>query len=238
MKNNIKYKAATLDERKEYYEKEFSITKAKQWFKKNNMNLPQLCALDAGSDTGIILNKKWKDKMFYFEFKDLKKKIQKYNPEDIYYDRNVYDNPKKVLDTLKFDKRIKQELTFDIDADNIKCSYSKPVCDKCLSKAYDFAINMKKELKKSGFKKIRLVYSGRGFHLHILDKKAYFLSIKERDLLNKRFNKYPIDPWVSKGNIRLIRLPYSMNGLVSRIATPVEKIYKKEKTIPKFLKLS
>lgn len=34
MKNNIKYKAATLDERKEYYEKEFSITKAKQWFKK------------------------------------------------------------------------------------------------------------------------------------------------------------------------------------------------------------
>jgi DNA primase catalytic subunit len=36
-------------------------------------------------------------------------------------------------------------------------------------------------------------------------------------------NGFEIDEWVTAGEMRLIRLPYSLNGLVSRIAVPLEK---------------
>ena len=76
----------------------------------------------------------------------------------------------------------------------------------------------------------------------MFDKKAYKLSIKERGILNNRFKRYYIDPWVSHGRIRLIRLPYSLNSLVSRIVIPLKiKEIKRfnpvsnKKIIPKFL---
>ncbi|MBI5149044.1 hypothetical protein HZA33_05170 [Candidatus Pacearchaeota archaeon] len=231
------FRPATLDERKEFYEKEFSIGKVKSWFKSNGMKLPQLCALDAGSETGIMLDKRWKNTIFYFPFSELKEKIKKYNPEDLYYDRNVYKNPKKILKKLQFNKWIKQELAFDIDLDNIKCRCKKKkrVCSKCLNKLFKITQKMKKELEKIGFKKLILVYSGRGFHIHALDEKAYSFSIKERRNLNKKFAKYPIDPWVSRGYIRLMRMPYSLHGVVSRMVIPIKNSFQKEKTIPNFL---
>lgn len=234
LKRDMQYRYSTITERKDFYEKEFSISKVKKWFKQNKIPLPQLCAIDAGSETGIILNKKNKDKMLYFEFKDLKKKIKKYVPEDIYYDRNRYKNPNKVLNSLNFSNPISQELVFDIDADNMH----KKVNGKNLRKTYKIALNMKKDLLKTKqFKNIKIVYSGRGFHLHILDKEAYFLTIKEREFLNKKLSKYPIDPWVSRGFIRLIRMPYSLNSLVSRIVTPInaKKSFISSETIPKFI---
>src|SRR3989338_6437417 len=113
----MEFRKSTLNERKEFYEKEFSIAKVKAWFKKNNMPLPQLCAVDAGSESGIILDKKNKDKMLYFKFSELKGKIKKYLPEDIYYDRNRYKSPDKILKTLDFNNlknRVSEELVFDI----------------------------------------------------------------------------------------------------------------------------
>ena len=55
---NFPFRHSTLSERKEFYEKEFSVSKIKKWFKSNNLPLPQLCALDPGSETKIILDKK------------------------------------------------------------------------------------------------------------------------------------------------------------------------------------
>jgi len=51
-----------------------------------------------------------------------------------------------------------------------------------------------------------------------------------------------MDEWVPAGGMRLIRLPYSLNGLVSRIAIPLAKNepgvfdpIADERIIPKFL---
>ncbi|MFB0515004.1 MAG: hypothetical protein ACETWG_00175, partial [Candidatus Neomarinimicrobiota bacterium] len=33
---------------------------------------------------------------------------------------------------------------------------------------------------------------------------------------------FPIDEWVTSGGMRLIRLPYSLHGMVSRIVTPLD----------------
>jgi len=233
---NFEFRATTLEERKEFYKKEFSVEKIKNWFKKNKMPLPQLCAIDAGSETGFLINKKYKNIMLYFEFTELKKKIEKYIPEDIYYDRNVYAEPKKVLENLNFKNYLKQELVFDVDSNNIKCNHQGLVCEKCLKKAYDFAIKMKKILEKQ-FKKVIIVYSGRGFHLHVLDEKAYCLDNAERKKLSKKLSDFPIDPWVSGGNISLIRMPFSLHGEVSRIVTPIENDSWNKSTIPNFLKI-
>ena len=237
MKRGYEFRPSTLEERKDFYDKEFSIKRVKKWFKGNS--LPQLCAIDAGTKTKIILNKKLSGTLFYFPFKELRKKIKKYVPEGVYYDRTRYKNPEKVLNTLDFKQIIPQELAFDVDCDNLGCWNPKNPkrAGECLKKAYKNALVMKKELEKD-FKKVRMVYSGRGFHVHVLDKKASILGLKERENLNKKFKKLGIDPWVSRGYIQLIRLPYSLNGIVSRKVVPIEnkEEFDERKALPKFLK--
>ena len=78
---------------------------------------------------------------------------------------------------------------------------------------------------KESYSDLKVVYSGRGFHIHVLDQKAYILSTKERLNLAKQVKQagFHIDDWVTSGEFRLIRLPYSLNGLVSRIALPLKK---------------
>lgn len=232
------FRASTLDERKKFYEKEFKIDKLKAWFAGNGIKIPQIWAIDAGSDSGILRNRRWKNFLFYFSFKELKEKIAKYTPEDIYYDRNIYYNPKRALKTLSFKQYKSQELVFDIDAENIACC-DREVCDKCIRLAYNLAFKMKRLLERNeGFKKIKIVYSGKGFHVHVLDNNASRLSNEQRKELNKKYSEFPIDPWVSQGNIRLIRAPYTLNGIVSRIVMPADskRIFKKNRFIPKFIK--
>ncbi len=236
------FRVSTLEERREFYKKEFSIKKIKKWFAENKIKIPQLCAFDAGTETNIIINKKLKNSMLYFPFWELKRQIAKYIPEDVYYDRNLYANPDKILENFNFNKRITQELVFDVDSDNFICGFhgSRKVCKNCLEKTMKNAIRLKNALKKKGFKKIKIVYSGRGFHVHVLDKKAFYLSRKERRRLSIEFSKYGIDEWVSNGDVHLIRMPYSLNSLVSRIVMPVEnntikRLFKNSS--PEFLKL-
>jgi DNA primase catalytic subunit len=75
------------------------------------------------------------------------------------------------------------------------------------------------------FSDLIIVYSGRGFHLHVLDPEAYKLSTNERLNLAQQAKQagFHIDDWVTSGEFRLIRLPYSLNGLVSRIVWPLKK---------------
>jgi DNA primase catalytic subunit len=242
-KRKFPLRYSTLEEREKFYRDEFDINKVKEWFKKKRGVLPQLCALDAGSESGIILDKKLKNSMLYFPFSELKKKVIEYIPEDVYYDRNIYKNPNQILKTLNFrnTKYLSQDLIFDVDADNIPCDLCKhkdkfKVCSKCIHKSYINAVKIKEHLQKK-FKRIILIYSGRGFHVQVFDSKAFTLSVREREDFNRQFEKYAIDPWVSRGYIRLIRMPYSLNGLVSRKVTPLtnSKFYE-DKTIPNFLK--
>lgn len=233
----VKFRPSTLSERKQFYEKEFDIEKVKSFFKENNLPLPQICALDAGTNSGVLEKKEWYNKLFYLEFKDLIAKIKKYNPEDVYYDRNVYENPKKVLNDLNFEGYVSQELAFDIDADNIADVEPKDTQEysRVMKKAYEYALKLKKELEGE-FERVIIVYSGRGFHVQVLDEKAAKLNNDGRDKLVKKFSKYPIDPWVTKGYMRLLRVPYTLNAVVSRISVPIKNKFNSKETVPKFLK--
>ncbi len=146
MEKNWPFRVSMLEERKEFYEKEFSVEKVKKWFLKNKIKIPQICALDPGTETKIIIDKKLKNQMLYFPFSELKEQTLKYLPEDVYYLRNLYSSPEKTLTNLSFKNYSEQELDFDLDFDNFSC---KKVDEDCLKKMFEVTIKLKKELKKA-----------------------------------------------------------------------------------------
>ena len=222
---------ATLEERRKFYAEEFQLTKVALWLHKRRGKTK--FAVIIGRHTKIF-PEEYKDDaettIIIDEYKDLadaRRQILEFLPEAAYYDRNVYGEK---------DHKIGQELAFDLDPENISCPIHGTLADKMkrhqglsfcpieLDMVKDQAVRLFEFLEKQ-FSKLRMVYSGRGFHLHILDEEAYSLTTKKRTLIaaEVKANGFEIDEWVTTGEMRLIRLPYSLHGMVSRIALPLEK---------------
>jgi DNA primase catalytic subunit len=241
---------STLEERKQFYSSEFSLEKVAKWFGEQQGKIK--FAVIIGRHTKIYPEKYKKDASTtiiideYQNLKDVRQQILEFLPEAVYYDRNVYDEN---------DHKTSQELAFDLDPENITCPIHGSLADKMkrlqglsfceleLDMVKQEAINLYRYLE-SRFSEIRVVYSGRGFHLHVLDQEAYMLNAKERLEIAQQVKKegFHIDEWVTSGEMRLIRLPYSLNGLVSRIVLPLKKdelesfdAIHDERCLPKFL---
>jgi len=241
---------SSLEERRQFYTSEFDTAKVALWFE--NCIGKVKFAVIIGRHTKIYPKKYWKDASTtiiideYQGLCEVRDQIIEFCPESAYYDRNVYDEN---------DLKTSQELAFDLDPENVTCPIHGSLADKMkrhqglsfcaleLKMVKEQAISLYEYLEKE-FSKMKIVYSGRGFHIHVLDQRAYLLSDKERrELAQKVKNKgFAIDEWVTAGEMRLIRLPYSLHGLVSRIVVPVEKRELErfnpvhdERCIPKFL---
>lgn len=241
---------ATLEERKEFYIEEFDTRKVAQWFGKRKGKtrfaviigrhtkiFPEEYREDA--DTTIIIEK-------YKELSDVRRQILEFLPEAAYYDRNVYDNGKKTG----------QELAFDLDPENITCPIHGSLADKLkrgqglgfcsleLDMVKQQALSLYEYLEKD-FSELKVVYSGRGFHLHVFDEAAFGFGEKKRQEIAQKVKKqgFAIDEWVTAGEMRLIRLPFSLHGMVSRVVLPLEKEELErfdpihdERCVPKFLR--
>jgi DNA primase catalytic subunit len=241
---------ATLEERKQFYASELELSKVAGWFgdRKDKIKFaviigrhtkifPEEYKEDA--DTTIIIDE-------YKSLNEVRNEIVEFRPEAVYYDRNVYD---------KNDQKIGQELAFDLDPENITCPIHGSLADKMkrqqglsfcnieLNMVKDQALHLYEYLEKQ-FSNMKIVYSGRGFHIHVFDNEPYIFNTKERQEIASDVKKkgFQIDEWVTAGEMRLIRLPFSLNGLVSRITVPLEKgelemfdPIKDERCIPKFL---
>jgi DNA primase catalytic subunit len=222
---------STLEERKEFYSKEFNLKKVAEWFTDGLGNTK--FAVIIGRHTKIYPEKYKEDAATtiiideYKDLEDLREQILEFLPEAVYYDRNVYDAKNKIVG---------QELAFDLDPENITCPVHGSLADKIerhqglsfceieFTMVKKEAIGLFNFLEKR-FSDLRVGYSGRGFHLHVFDPKAYTLSTKERLNLARDAKQagFHIDEWVTSGEFRLIRLLYSLNGLVSRITLPLRK---------------
>ena len=222
---------ATLEERREFYTEEFSVKKVEEWFR-NVMGKVRFAVIIGrhtriypwkyreDAETTIIIDE-------YEELDDLRGQIVEFEPEAVYYDRNVYDDS---------DRKIGQELAFDLDPENVNCPVHGSLADKMkrgqgLSFCRLELVMVKEETLRlyefleNQFSRMRIVYSGRGFHIHVFDKEAYTLDYKKRLEIARTAKEkgFAIDEWVTAGEMRLIRLPYSLNGLVSRTVLPLEK---------------
>ena len=241
---------STLEERKQFYSSEFNLQKAAQWFSSQNGKVK--FAVIIGRHTKIYLEKYKEDAATtiiideYNSLEDVRQQILEFLPEAVYYDRSVYDEN---------NRKTGQELAFDLDPENITCPIHGTLADKMKRRQglsfCELELEMIKqetirlyEFLENRFSQVRVVYSGRGFHLHILDKQAYLLNTKERLVLAQQVKSagFHIDEWVTSGEMRLIRLPYSLNGLVSRIVLPLKKgelgsfdAVHDQRCLPKFL---
>lgn len=103
-------------------------------------------------------------------------------PHSAYASVALYENPRKREGWLKAD------LVFDIDAKDLPvkpcgCSEGK-VCEICIHEAKQIAAEFADVLRRDlGFRQIKFVYSGRGFHIRVLDESAMSLEHNERQQL-------------------------------------------------------
>ncbi len=235
---------STLEERGEFYSSEFDLRRTKGWLGKRKNTI---FAMVVGRHTGIYpqeYSSVKKNAVIIDDYRDLdevREYLLRYLPEGVYYDRNLYADinacekcGKSYRDCWGCEGFLGQELAFDLDPENIRCPWHGSIKEKmargqglsfCM---HEFnavrrqTLSLYQELAEK-FEELRVVYSGRGFHIHVLDKDAARLSRKERRKLAKEFGrKYAIDEWVTAGEMRLIRLPYSLNGIASRICLPLE----------------
>jgi DNA primase catalytic subunit len=222
---------ATLEERREFYTSEFSLGKVREWLEQVRGNVkfavvigrhtrifPEKYREDAG--TTIIIDD-------YKGLEDVRGYLTEFLPEAVYYDRNVYDSN---------NRKTGQELAFDLDPENITCPVHGTLADKMrrgqgmgfckleLDMVKQQAIGLYEYLEGE-FQSLRVVYSGRGYHIHVFDPEAYGFSARKRRLIARDVKRkgFQIDEWVTAGDMRLIRLPFSLHGLVSRVVVPVEK---------------
>jgi len=241
---------STLEERKQFYTVEFDLQKAAGWFGSRSGRVK--FAVIMGRHTKIFPEKYREDASTtiiiddYANMQDVKANIIEFLPEAVYYDRNVYD---------EYDRKVGQELAFDLDPENITCPIHGSLADKMkrgqglsfceieLSMVQKEAVGLYEYLAGC-FSEVKAVYSGRGFHLHVFDKEAYGFSSQQRLDLARQVKAagFHIDEWVTSGEMRLIRLPYSLNGLVSRVVLPLTKgelesfdAVHDERCLPKFL---
>ena len=241
---------ATLEERKQFYTLEFNLTKVTEWFGERHGKIK--FAVIIGRHTQIYPEKYKEDAETtiiideYQTLEEVRQQIIEFLPEAVYYDRNVYDEN---------GNKISQELAFDLDPENVVCPVHGGLADKMkrnqglgfceleLDIVKEEAVRLHEYLA-SRFSDLRIVYSGRGFHIHVFDPEAYKLNTKQRLMVAQEVKRkgFHVDEWVTSGEMRLIRLPYSLNGLVSRIVLPLRKgelesfdPITDERCLPKFL---
>jgi DNA primase catalytic subunit len=222
---------STLQERKQFYSSEFNLQKVAEWFDMRHGRIK--FAVIMGRHTQIYPEKYREDASTtiiideYKDLEDVKQQIVEFLPEAVYYDRNVYDEN---------GEKVGQELAFDLDPENVVCPVHGSLDDKMkrnqglsfceleLDMVKTEAVHLYENLE-SRFSDLRVVYSGRGFHIHVFDLEAYKLTAKQRLEIAQQVKQegFHIDDWVTSGEMRLIRLPYSINGLVSRIVLPLTK---------------
>jgi DNA primase catalytic subunit len=243
---------ASLEERERFYRQEFGLDRVKEWFEGSKGKIA--FAVIIGRHTRIYPEKYRKDASTtivideYKNLEEVKNLIIEFLPESVYYDRNVYGNKNEMLG---------QELAFDLDPENITCPIHGNLGDKMkkgqglsfceleLQLIKEQALDVYTYLR-TFFSLMKIVYSSRGYHIHVFDAHAYKMSSKERRQFAEtvKAKGFPIDEWVTAGDMRLIRLPYSLHGLVSRIAMPLgfDELRKfdpvnDENCVPKFLKV-
>jgi len=223
---------ATLHERKMFYQNEFDVVKLSGWFKTWSPEDSVEFAVIIGRHTRIFPKEFEEDASTtiiideYRDLADVKKQILEFLPESAYYDRNVYGKTKRIMG---------QELAFDLDPENLTCPVHGTLAEKMkrrqglafceieLNMVKEEAIKLYEELAKQ-FSQMRMIYSGRGFHIHVFDVETFTWTRRRRRALALRLKEkgFLIDEWVTTGGMRLIRLPYSLHGMVSRIVIPVD----------------
>lgn len=184
----IELKAASKYERKLFYKEEWDVNDVPDFI------IDSISSREFGFDHyGQGPNDRYKT---FIDKSRLKRFIRVKNPFAAYVSVAFYEKPEKRQGWKN------SELVFDVDAKDIPirtCDCEEgQVCEKCLNQAKDIVLMIKDVLKEDlGLKEIHLVYSGRGYHVRVLDSNVmdsssemrgqivqYVMGAKKVELLN------------------------------------------------------
>jgi len=168
------FREATPSERKKYYTKEWSIRKLPDFL------LEKLDHREFGFDhTGEGPSDR---KNVFSDPRDLEDYVRATAPYAMYSSVALYGNPAEMADWKG------AELVFDLDAKDLplrRCQdlheHGK-VCPICLEDAKELARDTLIVLKEDfGLEDVHVIYSGRGYHIRVLDDWAMTLDGKARE---------------------------------------------------------
>lgn len=243
---------STLQQRMAFYSLEFDVRAVSRWIgRRRGLKF----AMIPGRHTGIVPPSHAKDKDNvvviddWTNASDVRDYAVEYLPEGLYYDRNRYIDLSECSDCAgrrggcfgcrNFDG---QQLAFDLDPENVDCPYHGGISEKLGRKRglafcmYEFKVVRKQALElallmRYQYESVAIVFSGRGFHVVVEDETGYRLSRQRRTAIARGIGRrFAIDEWVTSGGSRLMRLPNSLNAIVSRKCM----IIKDEKDLVKF----
>jgi DNA primase catalytic subunit len=239
-------RVAGLSERRQFYAREMDYDTAETWFRRTPGE--RVFALILGRHSGIYPRRfrSLKNVSLLIEdartVRDLRPYLLKYLPEGVYYDRNAYASAEEArrahLDYAHAWRSrlfLGQEFAFDLDPENLDCPIHGDIvermrrhqglsfCDWEFEETRRQAVALHDQLS-ANWSHLVVVYSGRGFHVHVLDADAYHLTKADRTHAARHYAKrFALDEWVTSGEMRLIRLPLTLHGMVSRIVLPVPR---------------
>ena len=237
---------AGLAERRRFYARLMDYPAAERWF--SAFPGERVFALILGRHSGVYPRRfrALKNISLLVEdaraVRDLRPYLLKYLPEGVYYDRNAYASVAGArgarLDYAHAWRSrffLGQELAFALAPENLDCPVHGDIvakmrrhqglsfCDWEFEETRRQAADLHDALAAE-WSRLAVVYSGRGFHVHVLDAEAYGLTKRERTALARRYGRrFALDEWVTSGEMRLIRLPFTLHGMVSRLVVPVPR---------------
>lgn len=158
---------------------------------------------------------------------DLQEKLVEYAPEDVYYKRTVEKDGRVEVNP-------EQELVFGLGPRHVSCNHCERkraymdeqwhpyvFCQDCFAHAASETRNLYAFLERH-FDDMNVVYAGRQFHIHVNDPEAFKMPVGDREQLAKKVaTQFPIDESITAGENDFVRLPGTVNGLVSRVAVPI-----------------
>ena len=224
---------STLSEREAFYRR-FSARKAFAWAR--SIAPHPVFAVNLGWYTGLVKPglerylKRGIRTIYLYGVnspKELRRKLLRYLPESVYYWRNVVSDADLCRGcALKFNREVPlcfhcpnflgQELMFDIDP--VRHGERYGYSDFLRAR---FATLRLVDALLERFSKVSVVFSGRGFHIHVGDPDAFCLSPLTRRRVAEELGDPLLDIPVTYGSVSLARLPYTLNALVNAVAVPV-----------------
>src|SRR2546430_10886184 len=122
-------RVSTLDERRQFYSREFSLMKVREWFR--GWKSPIVFAAVIGRHTRIAPMKYLRERSRtlvideYGSPSAIRNYLIDFKPESAYYDRNVYNDWEQARssgnDTAQLGPSFGQGVPFDIDPENFTC---------------------------------------------------------------------------------------------------------------------
>jgi DNA primase small subunit len=199
----IEFREATLQDRKEYFTREWDV-KTLPSFITEYLSSLEFAFDNDGSGPNDRYNA-------FSDLEELSRKIKKLSPYAVYSSVSHYRVPAQREDWLR------AELVFDIDARDLpvrRCSCEPgQVCETCLVDAKEVALTLIETLKDDFgvHDNLFLIYSGRGYHVRCSDQEAMTTETRGNIFDYMTGSKVPQDLFMVRGYSAAFRRMTALN---------------------------